>query len=72
MKSIVITIPPPLNGSGYTVNEASSILKLSQAQVSNLFRQYNVSKIKNRYYASYDQLLGIIKRNNRTLKEYDL
>jgi hypothetical protein len=72
MKSITVTIMPPANQLGYTVSEACVILKLSHAQVSNLFKEFNIPKIKNRYYANEEQLLTIIQRENRTLKDYDL
>jgi ribosome-interacting GTPase 1 len=72
MKSINVAIQKPHNPNGYTVAEACSILNLSHAQVNNLFKEYRIPKIKNRYYATLEQLLEIIKRNNRTLKDYDL
>ena len=67
-----IDLPPPRNPLGYTVKESCPILQLKAVQVSNLFKAFGVKKIKNSYYATPDELLTIMRRENRCLKEYDI
>ena len=72
MRQKKIYIPPSIKEAGYTVEEAVSILKINKAQVSNLYREYKVNKINNRYFATIDQIQQMINRKNRYIKEYDL
>jgi len=67
-----INIPKPLSDKGYTIKETASILKISESHTNFLFKKYNIEKNGKMYYASLENILSMIERENQTLKEYHL
>lgn len=56
----------------YTVKDAMDVLGLQPKRISSLFKEIGVTKRKNRYYATQEEIDRLLQRKNQTIKMFML
>lgn len=58
----------------YTVEDVMAIkyVDLRRSRISFLFKEYGVGKVGNKYYATKEQVIQILQRENTTVKRYNI
>lgn len=56
----------------YTVKDIADIkeLGLKRSRISQLFKEAGVLKLGNKYYATKEEVVEILKRSNQSIKPY--